>query len=136
MSELGIYRRNKNGDKGERVADADNISDGIATQRALRDASEQTLHFGVYRESDGTLLAYTGDSIYSAGKGRMRVRSITASISASYHMFSAPDAPAPTAMASSATKAVHGWMVPGAAIIPAKAVKITSDITRGFKSCT
>ncbi len=68
------------------------------------------------------------------GTGREAVRRITASMSASYHMFRAPAAPAPTAIASSATAAIQGWMVPGAATMPTKAVKMTSDITRGFSS--
>ena len=38
------------------------------------------------------------------GMARVRVRVMTASMSRSYHMLSAPAAPAPTAMASSATK--------------------------------
>jgi hypothetical protein len=36
-----------------------------------------------------------------------------ASMSASYHMLSAPEAPAPTAMASSEAAAITGWTVPG-----------------------
>ena len=43
-----------------------------------------------------------------AGIGRLRVRAISASMSASYHMLSAPEAPAPTAMASSAAKPMTG----------------------------
>src|SRR5665213_1049939 len=49
-------------------------------------------------------------------------------------MLSAPDAPAPTAMQSSAVNADTGSIWPGATMIPAKPVKITSDITRGFNS--
>ncbi len=49
-------------------------------------------------------------------------------------MLSAPDAPAPTAMQSSAVNAATGLMLPGATTMPARAVKITSDITRGFRS--
>ena len=63
---------------------------------------------------------------------REAVRRMTASISASYHMLSAPEAPAPTATATSATKPSQGWMPPGAATMPTRAVKRTSDITRGF----
>ena len=37
------------------------------------------------------------------GMGRVEVRTITSSISASYHMLIAPDAPAPTAMQNTAT---------------------------------
>ena len=42
------------------------------------------------------------------GTGRLAVRFITASMSASYHMLRAPAAPAPTAIASSATKREPG----------------------------
>ena len=60
------------------------------------------------------------------------MRVITASMSASYHMLSAPEAPAPTAMQSSAVKAVSGCSVPGATASPVSAVNTTSDITRGL----
>ena len=66
------------------------------------------------------------------GIGRFAVRDITASISASYHMFSAPAAPAPTAMQSSAVKPITGCTWPGAATMPTSAVNTTSDITRGL----
>ena len=49
-----------------------------------------------------------------AGIGRFRVRDITASISRSYHMLIAPDAPAPTAMHSTAMKPITGCSPPGA----------------------
>ena len=52
--------------------------------------------------------------------GASRVRRITASMSASYHMLSAPEAPAPTAIASSAAKPITGWMPPGAIAMPTK----------------
>ncbi len=68
------------------------------------------------------------------GTGRRAVRAIRASTSASYHMFSAPEAPAPTAMQSSAVKPVSGWIEPGATARPTSAVNTTSDITRGFSS--
>ena len=42
------------------------------------------------------------------GIGRDRVRDMTASISRSYHMLMAPAAPAPTAIASTATAASSG----------------------------
>jgi hypothetical protein len=71
-----------------------------------------------------------------AGTGRPRVRRISRSMSASYHMFNAPDAPAPTAMHSTATKARTGWIGWRAATSPVRAVNTTSDITRGFKSWT
>jgi hypothetical protein len=68
--------------------------------------------------------------------GRFDVRVITASMSASYHMLSAPAAPAPTAMHSSAVKAITGCICPGAMTRPTSAVKTTSDMTRGFISAT
>ena len=68
------------------------------------------------------------------GMGRLAVRCMRASMSASYHMLSAPDAPAPTAMQSSAMTASTGCSVPGASTMPASAVNTTSDITRGFIS--
>ena len=68
--------------------------------------------------------------------GRFCVRLITASISASYHMLSAPEAPAPMAMHRIATTPSTGCTEPGASIRPTKAVKMTRDITRGFRSAT
>ena len=59
---------------------------------------------------------------------------MTASMSASYHMLSAPDAPAPMAIDRMAMTAMKGLSVTGAATMPTKAVNTTSDITRGFKS--
>ena len=70
------------------------------------------------------------------GTGRFAVRRITASMSASYHMFKAPEAPAPSAMNRIAVKASKGCSDTGATINPTKAVKTTSDITRGFNSAT
>ncbi len=49
-------------------------------------------------------------------------------------MFSAPDAPAPIAMQRIAVNAAIELMSPGATTMPASPVKITSDITRGFRS--
>src|SRR4051812_7006941 len=49
-------------------------------------------------------------------------------------MLRQPDAPAATAMQSSAVKAVSGCSCPGAATMPASPVNTTSDITRGFSS--
>jgi len=69
-----------------------------------------------------------------AGIGRVAVRCISRSMSASYHMLSAPDAPAPMAMDRIAMTAVNGLTVTGAATRPTKAVKTTSDMTRGFSS--
>ncbi len=69
-----------------------------------------------------------------AGTGRFCVRAMRASMSASYHMLSAPAAPAPTAMQISAVAAITGCRCPGAIISPTNAVNTTSDITRGFIS--
>ena len=80
--------------------------------------------------------AASGGVIRPRGIGRLTVRDIKASISASYHMFSAPDAPAPTAMQRIEVKAITGCTCTGAIISPTSAVKITSDITRGFSSAT
>ena len=49
-------------------------------------------------------------------------------------MFSAPEAPAPTAMARSEMKPSTGFTWTGAATMPQRAVNTTSDITRGFSS--
>ena len=70
------------------------------------------------------------------GIGRPAVRCISASMSASYHMLRAPEAPAPTAMHSSAMAPSAGCGCSGASIMPTSAVKTTSDITRGFIRAT
>ena len=70
------------------------------------------------------------------GTGRPLVRRMMASISASHHMFSAPEAPPPKAMKRMAENASTGCRCTGATISPTRAVNTTSDITRGFKSCT
>jgi hypothetical protein len=50
-------------------------------------------------------------------------------------MLSAPEAPAPTAIARSAIAAMTGWIVARRRdAMPTRAVKTTSDITRGFSS--
>src|SRR5262245_52871199 len=66
------------------------------------------------------------------GIGRAAVRCMRASMSASYHMLSAPEAPAPIAMQRMAMLARTGLRCPGASIMPVKAVNTTNDITRGF----
>jgi hypothetical protein len=78
----------------------------------------------------------SGGVMRPRGIGRLAVRVILASMSPSSAMFSAPEAPAPTAMQSSEVKASTGWKWPGAITSPTSAVKITSDITRGFNSAT
>ena len=67
------------------------------------------------------------------GIGRLIVRFMTWSISSSYHMLIAPEAPAPRAMQIIDIIAVLRSIVSGAKSNPVKAVNITSDITRGFK---
>ena len=69
-----------------------------------------------------------------AGTGRLAVRRITPSISASYHMFSAPEAPAPSAMNKIAVNPTIGETETGATSRPTSAVNTTSDITRGLSS--
>ncbi len=56
-----------------------------------------------------------------AGSGRLRVRSISASMSRSYHMLMAPAAPAATAMHSTATAASTRMEVAGREIEPDEA---------------
>src|SRR6056297_740761 len=70
------------------------------------------------------------------GTGRFAVRRMTASISASYHMLSAPEAPAPSAMKRIAEAETNGCIATGATSSPTSAVNTTSDITRGFMSAT
>src|SRR4029077_9879602 len=66
------------------------------------------------------------------GMGLDAVRCMRASMSASYHMLSAPEAPAPTAMHRMAMLARTGLSDPGSSIMPVNAVNTTNDITRGF----
>ena len=66
------------------------------------------------------------------GRGRLEVRDMTASVSASYHMFNAPAAPAPTAIAITANVAETKCKLPLAVIIPTIAVNTARDITLGF----
>src|SRR6516164_8850873 len=66
------------------------------------------------------------------GIGRPAVRVITAAISASYHIFSTPAAPAPAAIARIAMKPRSGSRRAGATINPTSAVNTASAITRGF----
>ena len=73
-------------------------------------------------------------SIRPEGIGRLRVRRITASMSASHHMLSAPEAPPPTAMKSTAQKPIIGCTATGAARSPTSAVNTTRVMTRGLSS--
>ncbi len=70
------------------------------------------------------------------GIGRLAVRFMTASKSASHHMFNAPEAPAPIAMHRIVAKAMTGCTATGAVNKPTAAVKITKRMTRGFSRST
>ena len=70
------------------------------------------------------------------GTGRPLVRFMMRSISASNHMFSAPEAPAPIAMKSIEANPTSGCTSTGATSKPTSAVKTTKDMTRGFISAT
>ncbi len=70
------------------------------------------------------------------GIGRRAVRVISASMSLSHHMLSAPAAPAPTAMQMTAARPITGCTRTGAQTSPTTAVKTTRRITRGFRSST
>ncbi len=70
------------------------------------------------------------------GTGRLRVRFMAASISASNHMFSEAEPPAPTAMHRIATAVRNGCSGTPEQTRPVKAVNTTRLITRGFISCT
>ena len=67
-----------------------------------------------------------------SGIGRLAVRVISASISASHHMLRQPEAPAPTAIIRREIAAITGFTVASETTMPTSAVKITSTITRGF----
>ena len=69
-----------------------------------------------------------------AGMGRLAVRFMMWSMSASHHMFSAPEAPAPMAINRIDAKPTTGFTPTGAANMPTNAVNTTSCITRGFIS--
>jgi hypothetical protein len=70
------------------------------------------------------------------GMGRIAVRLMIASISASYHMLSTPAAPVPTAIARTAARVVSGSSRIRARLNPTSAVKTASIITRGFVRAT
>src|SRR3954451_11253795 len=74
--------------------------------------------------------------ILPRGIGRIAVRVMIASISASYHMLSTPAAPAPAAMARTAARVVSGSSRTGALLNPTSAVKTASIITRGLVRAT
>ena len=80
-----------------------------------------------------TAIAASGETL-PAGIGRFWVRDMIASMSASYHIFMEPDAPAPIAIQRTATNPSTGWIGPGANANPTRPENTTSDITRGFKS--
>ncbi len=87
-------------------------------------------------ESASPIASASSEVTRPDGIGRFVVRFIVRSMSRSHHMLSAPEAPAPTAMQTSAAKASTGCGTDGAASMPTSAVKITSRITRGFSSST
>ena len=66
------------------------------------------------------------------GIGLFLVRVITKSISLSYHILIAPEAPEAIAMHRTAIIAITGCIVPGARYIPINPVNITRLITRGL----
>ena len=66
------------------------------------------------------------------GIGRIAVRAILASMSASHHIFSAPQAPAPPAIAESVARSLIQSIGAGASAKPTAPVKTTSDMTRGL----
>ncbi len=69
-----------------------------------------------------------------AGMGRCMVRRMWMSISRSYHMLIAPEAPAPSEMHRMAMNNSNMPIPPGAMTSPTMAVNTTRDITRGFSS--
>ena len=71
---------------------------------------------------------------FPKGMGLRQVLDIIPSISASYHILSAPDAPAPKATKNNEIAASTKLGFIGAITIPTRAVKITKDITLGFIS--
>src|SRR6201996_7774149 len=66
-------------------------------------------------------------SIRPAATGRFAVRFISASISRSYHMLMAPEAPAPTAIHRIATGARTGGRLPGPTHRPRNAAEDADD---------
>ena len=74
------------------------------------------------------------DSILPSGTALFFVLSISESISLSYHILMAPEAPAPTDMQSIEIKKKKGCIDVGARMIPHIEVNTASDITRGFRS--
>ena len=66
------------------------------------------------------------------GMGRIAVRAMLASMSASHHMLSAPQAPAPPAIAESVVRSFIQSIGAGASAKPTPPVKTTSDMTRGL----
>ena len=67
------------------------------------------------------------------GIGRIAVRAMLASMSASHHMLSAPQAPAPAAIAESVATSFSQSTCPGARTNPTAPVNTTSDMTRGLR---
>jgi hypothetical protein len=78
-------------------------------------------------------LASDGDTL-PPGIGLPEVLFITASISASHHILSAPEAPAPIAINKIDANAKIGCTLLGATNNPTEAVNTTNDITLGFSN--
>ena len=114
----------------------DNVEeDGEGQQRGRQPVDQHAeRHHRKHRRAPGQRSSASPGRMRPVGIGRLAVRDIKASMSASYHMLSAPEAPAPTAIASTAMTAMNGLVATGAATSPTNAVKTTSDITRGFSS--
>ncbi len=108
--------------------------------KASRPAANQfsAMPISITENSDSTTPSARASALCTrpAGTGRPRVRRMAASMSASYHMLSAPLAPAPTAMQRMATAPRIGLTSAGAHTRPVSAVNTTSDITRGLSSWT
>ena len=96
--------------------DDDIEEDGEGEQRRRRASwsARPSVQHREQRQRQAEGAAPRRGSMRPAGIGRMRVRAISASMSASYHMLSAPEAPAPTAIASSAAKPITGCSGRGA----------------------
>ena len=71
--------------------------------------------------------------MFPLGIGLFFVLSMSESISRSYHMFIAPEAPAPIEIQRIDKKVKNGCRVPGANAIPHIEVKMARDITLGFR---
>ena len=88
-----------------------------------------------YTDPAAMIMPYVNASdleIFPDGIGLFEVRFMILSISASNHIFNAPEAPAPIAIQIIAIQAKKGLIAKGDNIKPTKLVKITKDMTLGF----